>query len=264
MSALPTGTIVLLYGRSSFDRSQNVAALCGRLTGRLGDVEFHAAYEDLTGPSLPELLTTLAARNPARVLVVPCAIPADPTMSTWLAGALSAWREQNGAALDLRITPPVEAFLDLDAAILAACSAPAERHRQVVETAPSMGKPGWSQIPEHGRQIFFCLGARCAHRGALPLYQHLRKRMKSERALTAGPRRVMCARSTCLYPCNLGPLMIVHQDGVWYGGFDEAGIARIVSEHLIEGRVVDELVVHVQPQIAPNVADKNDQSRVNA
>lgn len=260
MSALPEGTVVLLYGRSSFDRSQNVAALCTRLAGCLGDAEFLAAYEDLTGPSLPDLLDGLAARQPPPplVLVAPCAVPADPTMSTWLAGALAAWREANGQELDLRIAPPVEAFLDLEAAILSACAAPDESIRPVADAKPSMGKPGWSHIPEHGRQVFFCLGARCAHRGALPLYQHLRKAMKAERALSSGPRRVMCARSGCLYPCNQGPLMIVHPEGVWYGGLNEAAIGRIVNEHLLGGDVVDEFVVHVQPQPAANPVVKEE------
>lgn len=260
MSMLPEGTVILLYGRSSFDRSQNVAALCQRLQGRLGDAEFLSAYEDLAGPSLPDLLDHLAGRNPlpSLVLVVPCALPADPTMSTWLAGALSAWRETNGKELDLRIAPPVEVFLDLEAAILSACAAPDEKIRPVAKVKPSMGKPGWSHIPEHGRQIFFCLGARCAHRGALPLYQYLRQSMKGERALASGPRRVMCARSGCLYPCNQGPLMIVHPEGVWYGGLDEAAISQIVSEHLLEGNIVDEFIVHVQPQPVTNPGLKDE------
>lgn len=260
MNKLPQGTVVLLYGRSSFDRSQNVAALCQKLQGTLGDAEFLAAYEDLTGPSLPDLLDQLAARDalPPLVLVVPCAVPTDPTMSTWLAGALAAWRESNGKELDLRIAPPVETFLDLEGAILSACAASDEKIRPVAQIKPSMGKPGWTHIPEHGRQIFFCLGARCAHRGALPLYQHLRQSMKAERALASGPRRVMCARSACLYPCNQGPLMIVHPEGIWYGGLDKAAITKIVNQHLLQDQVVDEFVVHVQPKPALNPVSKDE------
>lgn len=234
---------VVLYGRAAFDRTQSLAALAERLAPRLAQgTRIAIAFADLTGPSLPDMLDGLAADAVLEAVVVPCMVPADPTLSTWLAGALSQWSADRGGAMRVAIAPPIERMLDLAGAVERVLDEPAT---DVTLTPPSLGKPGWSKIPEHGRQLFFCTGARCLHRGAEPLWQHLRARMKAHRALGAGPRRVMCARASCLYPCNLGPLMTVYPDGVWYGGLDRAVLDRIVEEHLLGDEPVAENVIHV-------------------
>ncbi|NNM71788.1 (2Fe-2S) ferredoxin domain-containing protein [Enterovirga aerilata] len=238
----PAASAIVLYGRASFDKAQGLPAMAGRLAPTLPPGTRVAwAFADLTGPSLPDVLDALAAEGVREAIVVTCMVPADPTHATWLAGALSQWSADRGAQVAVRLAPAIEAALDLPAAIRDVLGRPAA---EVTLTPPSLGKPGWSKIPEHGRQIFFCVGARCLHRGAEPLYQHLRNRMKQHRPLAAGPRRAMCARSSCLYPCNLGPLMIVYPDGHWYGGLTRDGIDRIVSDHLLSDRPVAEGIVH--------------------
>jgi len=234
---------IILYGRASFDRTQSLAAVAARIAPRLDSgARIELAFADLTGPSLPEVLDRLIGEGIGAAIVVPCMVPADPTLSTWLAGALGHWSRDRGAPFAVRIAPPVEQALDLAECVLTCL---AGTSTEVARTPPSLGKPGWSKIPEHGRQLFFCVGARCLYRGAEPLWQHLRARMKEHRALGGGPRRVMCARSSCLYPCNLGPLLTVHPDGIWYGGLDRAVLDRIVEDHLLGDRIVEENVVHV-------------------
>lgn len=39
--------------------------------------------------------------------------------------------------------------------------------------------------------------------------------------------------------CNLGPVLVVYPAGVWYGGLDEASISQIVTQHFIDGEVVE-------------------------
>jgi (2Fe-2S) ferredoxin len=56
--------------------------------------------------------------------------------------------------------------------------------------------------------------------------------------------RVLVAQTGCLYPCNLGPLLVVYPDGVWYGRLNEAAIDRIITEHFLGHQVVDDHVVH--------------------
>lgn len=239
-----TMATIVLYGRASFAAEQSLASLARRLTegGLAGTRPVRWAFADLTGPSLPDVLDALETEGIRHAIVVPCMVPADPSLSVWLAGALSQWRADRKASLAVRLAAPIEASLDLAAAVTASLASPAA---DVALTKPSLGKPGWSKIPEHGRQLFFCVGARCLHRAAEPLWQHLRGRMKQHRALAAGPRRVMCARVSCLYPCNLGPLMTLHPDGTWYGALDRASLDRIVDEHLLEDRPVEDRIVHV-------------------
>ena len=243
----PARAAIVLYGRAAFAQAQSLARLAEEVRQVLGppaaERRIAIAFSDLTGPSLPEVLDRLAAEGIAEADIVTCMVPADPSLSTWLPGALSQWRADRAAAMTVRLSPPVETALDMARAVAAVLGP--DGGRDVAATAPSLGKPGWSKIPEHGRQLFFCVGARCLHRAAEPLYQHLRARMKQHRTLASGPRRVMCARSSCLYPCNLGPLMTVHPDGVWYGGLTPERIDRIVDEHLVGDQPVADCVVHV-------------------
>jgi (2Fe-2S) ferredoxin len=51
----------------------------------------------------------------------------------------------------------------------------------------------------------------------------------------------MSCKTTCLGPCALAPVVQVWPDGTVYGGVDEAGVDRIIAEHLGEGRVVADL-----------------------
>ena len=43
----------------------------------------------------------------------------------------------------------------------------------------------------------------------------------------------------CMNQCGHGPMDVVYPEDVWYAGVDEEGAARIVREHLVEGRVVE-------------------------
>lgn len=239
-------TAVALYGRAAFDRRQSLSAVRDALLAQGVATRIEIAFADLSGPSLPDVLSRLADEGVTQVTVAPCMIPTDPSLSVWLPGALSAWRSGRVNAPEVRIAPAIEAFADLPALVAAALAA-GDEARDVAETAPSMGKPGWSEIPEHGRQVFFCVGARCLHRGADALYQRLRDAMKRERSLAKGPKRVLCARSSCQYPCNRGPLMTVHPDGLWYGDLDPQAIDRIVREHFVEERLVASHLIAPEP-----------------
>ncbi len=248
--SIPARAIVL-YGRASFDHGQNLKALATALAGlhaaRGAAVTVRTAHADLSGPALPAVLADLERAGATEALVIPSMVPADPSLSAWLPGALSHWAGTQGSRMTVRLAPPVETALDLPAALDRIASGPAEALADIRGTDPSLGKPGWSTIPEHGRQVFVCVGARCLHRGADALYQRLREAMKGHRPLNAGPRRVMCARTSCLYPCNRGPLLVVQPDAVWYGDLTPERIDRIVHDHLLTGRPSAEDVLHRNP-----------------
>ncbi len=56
--------------------------------------------------------------------------------------------------------------------------------------------------------------------------------------------RVLRSKSGCLGICAAGPILAVYPDGIWYGRCDPGAIDRIVDEHLLGGRVVEDLVLH--------------------
>ncbi len=99
--------------------------------------------------------------------------------------------------------------------------------------------PAWSVIPPHERHVLACLGPRCTSRGAGRLYVHFWKHLQ-ERGLLRGRSGVHAVQTGCLSPCNLGPTMVVYPEGVWYCGPTTGAIDRIIDEHFVGGRVIEE------------------------
>ena len=53
--------------------------------------------------------------------------------------------------------------------------------------------------------------------------------------------RVRAIGTTCLGLCEKGVVMVVYPDNVWYGNIRPDDLDRIVDEHLIGGRAVEDL-----------------------
>ena len=121
-------------------------------------------------------------------------------------------------------------------------------------------------IPRAQRHIFLCADQttpKCApHEVTHALWGHLKRRLK-ELGLTSAPPpwggnpdteatpgepgtgRVLRSKVDCLRICEQGAICVVYPEGTWYAGLDEEKLDRIVEEHLIGGRPVEELVFAV-------------------
>ncbi len=114
-----------------------------------------------------------------------------------------------------------------------------------------MTRPPKPQIVEYRRHLLVCTGRSCVADGmdAAGLIEVGHKLMAAG-VLRDSELRVKPSRVDCLGACRSGPVMCVQPDGVWYCGVTLADFDRIIEQHLIGGRAVDDLVFHRGPVAA--------------
>ena len=106
--------------------------------------------------------------------------------------------------------------------------------------------------PYYEAHVFACINERpeghprgcCKNRGAVRLRNYMKARAKE-----LGIPGVRINQSGCLDRCELGPVMVIYPEGVWYRYDTAEDVDEILQKHLIEGGRVDRLLL--KPEDGP-------------
>lgn len=118
-------------------------------------------------------------------------------------------------------------------------------------------------IPRVQRHIFLCADQttpKCATREETNLlWRHLKARLKElgvasppphwqgdmdhdPEPVVPGTGTVLRTKADCLRICEQGCIAVVYPEGTWYAGLDIGRLDRIIDEHLVGGKPVEDMI----------------------
>lgn len=94
----------------------------------------------------------------------------------------------------------------------------------------------------YDQHLFFCTHCRddgsasCGPHGAQQMRDYAKQRVKELKI-----KRVRVNTAGCLNRCNIGPVLVIYPQGVWYRYDSKEDIDEIIESHLLQGNIVPRL-----------------------
>ena len=98
------------------------------------------------------------------------------------------------------------------------------------------------------KHVFFCVNQRppgedcCNNHNAQAARDYVKDRVK-QLGLSTDEKTMRINSAGCLGRCELGPVLVVYPEAVWYTYVDQSDLDEIIEEHLKNGRVVERLKI---------------------
>ena len=166
-------------------------------------------------PSLVRELDRLAATGVDHVTLRGVALGTRSPARSWLRRVAGHW---------------VRAGVDRPAVVV-------EEKAVTGQEAP-LRSSAWESVPAHRHHVLVCRGPRCSAQGADDTADAIDASLGRH---GLGDDDVLVTQTSCLFPCNQAPVVVVHPDDSWYGSVDAEGAAAVIDEHVVGGRPVERL-----------------------
>jgi len=86
--------------------------------------------------------------------------------------------------------------------------------------------------------VLVCSGAACASAHS----QAIRDKLQAQLVSHGLDEEVQIIETGCMGPCEMGPIVLVYPEGVFYVHLTPADVEEIVEEHFLKGRLVERLL----------------------